>query len=85
MLLCATVDAPLLSDEEAFDVAAFVNDDAIHPRPKTKWADYPDPKQRPIDERRGPYLDPFPESQHRLGPYGPIIRYLIENKLPAFY
>ncbi len=85
MPLGATYDKPTLTDEEAFDVAAFINDDTQHPRPKTRWADYPDPKQRPIDERKGPYLDPFPEEQHRVGPFGPIIRYLIDNQLPAFY
>jgi thiosulfate dehydrogenase len=37
---------PFLSDEEALDIAAFVNDDLIHPRPKVANFDYPHPEEK---------------------------------------
>ncbi len=65
--------APQLSDEEAFDVVAFVNCDSIHPRPyRPLQKDCPDLPNKPIDFPSGPYLDSFPERQHRLGPFKPI-------------
>ena len=63
-------DAPLLSDEEAWDVAAFVNS---QPRPhKNVPADWPDISKKPIDHPSGPYIDSFSEKQHKYGPFKPI-------------
>jgi thiosulfate dehydrogenase len=39
----ATWNRPFLSDEEALDIAAFINDDQIHKRPGTSNSDYPHP------------------------------------------
>lgn len=59
-----------LSDEEAWDIAAYVNS---QPRPiKNKKADWPNILQKPFDHPFGPYADGFSEEQHKYGPYKPI-------------
>ena len=61
---------PVLTDEEAWDVAAFVN---TQPRPgKTFREDWPDISKKPFDHPFGPYADSFPEKQHKYGPFGAI-------------
>ena len=66
----ATYASPQLTDEEAWDVAAFVNS---QPRPgRDLSADWPDISKKPVDHPFGPYADPFTASQHKLGPFGPI-------------
>ncbi|HEY5408853.1 MAG TPA: c-type cytochrome [Ginsengibacter sp.] len=61
---------PKLTDEQAWDVAAFVNS---QPRPLIKnKIDYPDISKKEIDNPVGPYSDTFPEQQHKYGPYQPI-------------
>jgi len=66
----ATYDNPQLSDEEAWDVAAFVNS---QPRPKKELqADWPKISGKPIDNPFGPYADKFTETQHKYGPFEPI-------------
>jgi thiosulfate dehydrogenase len=66
----ATHDKPLLTDEEAWDVAAYVNS---QPRPhKDQSGDWADISQKAIDEPFGPYADGFSEVQHKYGPYKPI-------------
>ncbi len=66
----ATYDAPQLTDEEAWDVAAFVNS---LPRPKKDLSnDWPDISKKPIDHPFGPFTDSFGERQHKLGPFKPI-------------
>jgi thiosulfate dehydrogenase len=63
----ATFDRPILTDEEAWDVAAFVNS---MPRPhKTFTADWPDISKKPFDHPFGPYADTFSEDQHKFGPF----------------
>lgn len=63
-------DAPALSIEEAWDVAAFVNS---QPRPNKDLShDWPDISKKPIDHPFGPYADGFSERQHKYGPFGPI-------------
>lgn len=64
---------PILTDEEALDIAAFVNDDRIHSRPSPKNLDYPHPNEKAIDYGHGPFADNFSEEQHKFGPYKPII------------
>lgn len=64
---------PQLSDEEAWDVAAYVN---TRPRPhKDQLKDYPDLSKKPIDAPYGPYPDEYNEQQHKLGPFKPIAAY----------
>ncbi len=67
----ATHDNPKLTSEEAWDVAAYVNS---QPRPKKDLSkDWPDISKKPFDHPFGPYADEFSESQHKYGPYKPII------------
>lgn len=70
MPLGATHEMPQLSDEEAWDLSAFVN---TQPRPhKETPADWPDISKKPIDHPLGPYSDEFNEKQHKFGPFKPI-------------
>lgn len=69
---------PQLSDEEAWDVAAFVNS---QPRPKKDLRkDWPDISKKPIDHPFGPYSDGFSEKQHKYGPFAPIKKAAEEKK-----
>jgi len=63
-----------LSDDEAYDVAAYINS---QPRPQMAGLenDYPDRADKPVDSPYPPYADPFPQEQHRFGPFGPIRDY----------
>jgi len=62
---------PQLTDEEAWDVAAFVNS---QPRPsKIYKEDWPDISKKPVDHPFGPFADGFSETQHKYGPFKPII------------
>jgi thiosulfate dehydrogenase len=63
-----------LTDEQAYDVAAYIN---AQPRPAMAGLerDYPDLSTKPVDSPYGPYADPFPQEQHRIGPFGPIQEY----------
>lgn len=61
---------PQLSEEESWDVAAYVNS---QPRPhKNQTKDWKDISQKPIDFPFGPYADKFSEKQHKYGPFKPI-------------
>lgn len=66
---------PVLTDEEALDIAAFVNDDSRHSRPNPKHFDYPNPATKPIDYDKGPFIDTFNHTQHKYGPWKPIIHF----------
>ncbi|MGY6559652.1 MAG: c-type cytochrome [Nitritalea sp.] len=71
MPLGATVEKPILTDQEAWDVAAYVNS---MPRPsKDITGDWPDISKKPIDHPFGPFSDTFPEEQHKYGPFAPIV------------
>jgi thiosulfate dehydrogenase len=57
----------VLSNEEAWDVAAFVNS---LPRPeKTFKRDWPDISTKPFDYPVGPYADHYSETTHKFGPF----------------
>jgi thiosulfate dehydrogenase len=62
---------PQLSDEEAWDVAAYV---LSQPRPQHPGLsrDFPDLLLKPVDAPYGPYAAGFSEQQHKYGPFGPI-------------
>jgi thiosulfate dehydrogenase len=63
----ATYDKPVLTDEEAWDVAGYI---LSLPRPfKDLSGDWPDISRKPIGHPFGPYTDSFSESQHKYGPY----------------
>jgi thiosulfate dehydrogenase len=59
-----------LSDEQAWDVAAFINSQP-HPH-KDLSMDWPQKKSKPFDYPFGPYADTFSVQQHKYGPYDPI-------------
>ena len=61
---------PVLSDEEAWDVAAFISTQA---RPlKVFPKDWPVISTKPVDHPFGPFNDTFSEQQHKYGPFKPI-------------
>lgn len=66
----ASYQRPQLTNEEAWDVAAYVNS---QPRPDKKFKeDWPDIKRKSVDYPFGPYDDTFSELQHKYGPFAPI-------------
>lgn len=67
----ATYKKPQLTDEEAWDVAAFVNS---QPRPHfNQDNDWLDITKKPVDYPFGPFADPYSANQHKFGPYQPIV------------
>jgi len=74
----STYEHPKLTDEEAWDVAAFVNS---QPRPQNKNKnDFPDISKKLFDDPAGPYIDTFSEEQHKFGPFKPIKDAMEKNK-----
>lgn len=66
----ATYLQPQLTDEEAWDIAAYVNN---MPRPaKDLSKDWPKLEEKIFDHPFGPYADQFSEKQHKFGPFKPI-------------
>ncbi|WP_206670832.1 c-type cytochrome [Cyclobacterium xiamenense] len=78
MPLGATYKRPLLSDEEAWDLAAYVN--SMERPAKDLSGDWPDISKKPMDHPFGPYSDPFSEEQHKYGPFQPILAAKNETK-----
>jgi thiosulfate dehydrogenase len=65
-------DSPKLTDEEAWDIAAYVN---LQTRPtKDIRKDWPKINEKPIDHPFGPFHDGFSEEQHKFGPFKPIVK-----------
>ncbi len=63
--------SPTISNEEAWNIAAYIN---AQPRPsKNKSQDYTVLSTKPIDYPFGPYTDSFSEKQHKFGPFEPIV------------
>lgn len=71
-----------LTDEEAWDVAAFVNS---QPRPgfDTK-NDWPKLEEKPIDYPFGPFADGFDEILHKYGPFQAIVEKRISARKKTF-
>ncbi|AMS26588.1 cytochrome C [Bacteroidetes bacterium UKL13-3] len=70
MPLGASHTNTVLTDEQAWDVAAFVNS---QPRPQKDLSkDWPNIASKPIDHPFGPFADGFSEAQHKYGPFKPI-------------
>lgn len=62
-----------LTDQESWDLAAFIN---TQTRPHMNLSkDWPNLATKPIDYPYGPYADSFPQSMHQLGPFLPIQHY----------
>ncbi len=72
----ATYEKPILIEEEAWDIAAFV---LSMPRPQKDYhRDWPKMELKPVDHPFGPYKDSFAEEQHKFGPFTPIEKILIK-------
>ena len=69
--LTSSFEKPTLTDEEAWDIAAYVSS---MPRPDKKFKnDWPDISKKPFDHPFGPYSNSFSERQHKLGPFKEIV------------
>ena len=67
----ATADKPLLTEEEAWNVAAYI---ISKPRPQKFFKeDWPNLKTKPVDYSLKAFADNFSEEQHRYGPFQPIL------------
>lgn len=68
--LTSSYEKPTLTDEEAWDIAAFVNS---MPRPEKKFEnDWPDIAKKPVDHPYGPFSDQYSEIRHKYGPFKEI-------------
>lgn len=67
-----TYEAPELSVEDAWDIAAYINN---QPRPMRAHLerDYPDRSRKAVDAPFPPFNDQFSLKQHQLGPFQPIL------------
>lgn len=74
----ATKENPVLTDEEAYHVAGYINS-FDRPTKSNKEADFPDKKLKPVSTPYGPWEDDFSAEQHKYGPYQPIIEYYKET------
>jgi thiosulfate dehydrogenase len=66
-----TFDAPVLSDEDAYDVAGYITSQE-RPKKANLEKDFPIRLEKPVDTPYGPYADGFSPAQHKLGPFAPI-------------
>lgn len=65
---------PVLSDEECYDLAGYINQQSRPIKPDLK-KDFPDLKLKPVSTPYPPYADPFSVQQHQMGPFQPIIEF----------
>lgn len=70
---------PVLSAQDAYDVAAYV-DSQSRPHLAKSDKDYPNKWLKPVDATYPPFLGPFPPEQHLTGPWQPMQAWLKENK-----
>jgi thiosulfate dehydrogenase len=71
MPLGTTFEAPVLSDADAYDVAAYMNS-LERPTRANLEKDFPNKLQKPVDSPYGPYPDGFSAEQHKYGPFDAI-------------
>jgi len=74
----ATADNPMISDEDAYDVAGYI-DSKQRPLKANTDVDYPDLKRKPVSTPYGPWDDDFSAEQHKFGPFPPIIAFYKEK------
>ena len=77
-----THTSTVLTDEQAFDVAAYINS---QPRPvkANLQADFPARKNKPVDAAFAPYTPGFSAEQHKYGPWQPIVEAREKGIYPA--
>ena len=67
MPIGATRQSPMMSNEECWDVAAYINS---KPHPHKLFAyDWPDISKKPPDYPFGPFADTFSIFRHKYGPF----------------
>lgn len=66
-----THDAPVLTVEEAWDVAAYMVS-MSRPHKSRLESDFPNRTEKPVDAAYGPFVDGFSVEQHKYGPFQPI-------------
>ncbi len=71
MPIGAAYNAPVLTDEDAYDVAGYIVSQK-RPEKANLDKDFPTQLQKPFDTPYGPYADGFSVEQHKYGPFGPI-------------
>jgi thiosulfate dehydrogenase len=71
MPLGAAFDQPQLTNEECWNLAAYVN--SLNRPVFDKSKDWPDISKKPVDHPFGPFTDGFDETQHKFGPFRPIL------------
>jgi len=64
---------PTLTDEESWDIAAYVNSQSRPHKDQSK--DWPKFEKKPLDFPFGPYADSFSESEHKYGPFKPVQKF----------
>lgn len=67
-----SAEKPTLTDNEAFDVSAYINS-FDRPTKANKEKDFPLVKNKPVDCPYPPYADDFSTEQHKYGPFQPIM------------
>lgn len=70
----ATAEFPILTDEQAYDVAGFISQQE-RPIKANLEVDFPDLTKKPVSTGYPPYVDDFPINQHQLGPFQPIMEF----------
>lgn len=71
MPLGTTYEAPVLSDDDAYDVAAYINSKE-RPIKAGVEKDYPDLSKKPVDSPYAPFFDDASAEQHKYGPFQPL-------------
>jgi len=66
-----TYEKPVLTDDEAYDVAAYINSKTRPEMPHLD-KDFPVLSMKPVDCPYPPYADHFNQEQHEFGPFQPI-------------
>lgn len=74
----ATYDAPQVTDEEAYNLAAYINT-FTRPEKRNKEDDFPNILLKPVSTPYGPWADNFSKEQHKFGPFQPIMSFYKEK------
>jgi thiosulfate dehydrogenase len=69
---------PVLSPQDAFDVAVFIESQQ-RPHRLGNEQDFPDRSLKPVDATYPPFIGPFPPAQHLTGPWPPIQQWMKAN------
>lgn len=69
---------PQLTDDQAYDVAGYISQQA-RPVKKSLEKDFPDLSKKPVSTPYPPYADPFSTEQHQVGPFLEIIDYYLKT------